>query len=406
MGAAESVPAPTAYRVTSVDARGPCAHAISFPDAASARAGMRAPAEGPLVPWLDFIVSINGRDLRGPDGDDVLEEELANVEGDARAAAAATALAAAGALPQPEPAAPAAPTAPEAPRTAAPVILEVWNVKRGAMRTVQVLVPAGSRLGLQVQSATIPPGGLNNSSFGAEEVAAAGGGVALFAETVMHVIEVDAGSPAASAGLRAGDDYILASLTNGAYEDVEAFGEDVAQSVNEAESAGDRGGGVSGVQLPLYVYRATTDCVRIVRIPVPCGPWRAGPDARPRIGLGLAVACGKAHELPATSLLSDGGAEFDELAPAPPKVPEEQLRQQQALQQLALQQEQAALARQQQAASVAALQAAASASAFQQQQQQQQHLQPLPQPSITQPTFRIVPPPTSQLTPFGTSKVS
>jgi hypothetical protein len=266
-----------------------------------------------------------------------------------------------------------------------------------------VLVPAGSRLGLQVQSATIPPGGLNNSSFGAEEVAAAGGGVALFAETVMHVIEVDPGSPAASAGLRAGDDYILASLTNGAYEDVEAFGEDVAQSVNEAESAGDHGGGVSGVQLPLYVYRATTDCVRIVRIPVPCGPWRAGPDARPRMGLGLAVACGKAHELPAASLLSDGGVEFDEPASAWPKVPEEQQRQQQALQQLAQQQEQAALARQQQAASVAALQAAASASAFQQQQQQQQHLQPLPQPSITQPTFRIVPPPTSQLTPFGTS---
>ena len=304
MGGSASAPARggTGYRIMGVDPDGPCARALSFPDAASARLGraQRELREGALVPWLDFVVSVNGRDLSGPDGDDVLEEELGAAAGAAGPAGGAAAAAG----------------EEEGEEEDTPVILELWNVKRRAQRTVQVVLPRGSRLGLQVQRAAIPPGGLEAGSFGAGSGVEAADGSA-GAEAVLHVTGVEAGSPAASVGLVADDDYLLASLHGGAYEDVDTFGDDVGDALVKCEAAGavagPPGAPAPAVLLPVFVYRASTDSVRVVQLPVRATGWGPGGSRR---GLGIELACGKFHELPAASFRTDGRAEFEVTAAA------------------------------------------------------------------------------------------
>ena len=306
MGSGASVPAQVrggaGYRVMGVEEGGPCARALSFPDAASARRGVRDLREASLVPWLDFVVSVNGRELGGEDGDDVLEEELGGGEGGKGGGGG-------GGGGDDEP---------------TPVILEVWNVKRRALRTVQVSLPrgSGSRLGLHVQRAAIPPGGLEAGSMGGGSGAEAADGSA-GAEAVLHVTGVEPGSPAAAVGLVPDDDYVLASLQGGAYEDVESFGDDVGDALLKFQAAaaagsgsGDggpgagagAGAGVPAVLLPLFVYRTSTDSVRLVQLPVRDAAWGAGGTSR---GLGLELSFGKFHELPAVALTTDGRPEFE-----------------------------------------------------------------------------------------------
>ena len=143
------------------------------------------------------------------------------------------------------------------------------------------------------------------------------------AEAVLHVTAVEPGSPSAAVGLVPGDDYVLASLQGGAYEDVDSFGDDVGDALLKYQAAAAGTGAGAGaasppaVLLPLFVYRTSTDSVRLVQLPVRDAGWGAGGE---RHGLGLELACGKFHELPAASLLTDGRAEFEVQAQGPPAV--------------------------------------------------------------------------------------
>lgn len=233
------------YRVLSVSPDGPAANCTVFPDATSARSELRirSPRVGSLVAWLDILTSINGVSLTA--NDDTLANEIANSKG-------------------------------------GPILLEIYNIKRQASRTVQIDL-LGSAAGLGLAVAWV------------EEVRVLGAG----GETPLHVTEVIADSPAQQAGLQAGVDYVLGSM-EGTYSDVEEFGDDVSVRAAAAENSD----GVA--RLPLYVYRSSTDSVRLVNLLVPAQPW--GPDHRRGVGVGL--ACGQLHELPADAGKSDGIPEF------------------------------------------------------------------------------------------------
>ena len=146
----------------SVQPRSPAAHSIVFPNAEAARDGLRAPLEAPLISYLDFILSVNG-DVLEPDSAWFAEELRENA--------------------------------------GQPVILEVFNYKSGRARTVQVVPQEGwggeGLLGLHVRWDSIVKA----------------------PDAVLHVVDVVAGSPAATAGLSAGDDFVLGA-PEGAFDSV------------------------------------------------------------------------------------------------------------------------------------------------------------------------------------------
>ena len=150
------------FRVLSVQPNSPASDIIVFPSAEAARDGLRAPLHASLISYLDFIVSVNGEALT-EESEWFADEIKANVD--------------------------------------QPVILEIFNYKWGKFRTVQV-VPRSNwggegLLGLHVR-------------FDSMEKAA---------ESVLHVVDVAPGSPAADAGLVAADDFILGSA-EGSFESV------------------------------------------------------------------------------------------------------------------------------------------------------------------------------------------
>ena len=154
------------FRVLSVQPHSPAADTVVFPSADAARDGLRAPLRAALVSYLDFIISVNG-DLLDADSSWFADELKDNV--------------------------------------GKPVILEVFNYKSGKFRTVQV-VPRSDwggegLLGLHVRWDSILKS----------------------ADAVLHVVDVAAGSPAAAAGLTAGDDYVLGA-PEGAFESVRVCG--------------------------------------------------------------------------------------------------------------------------------------------------------------------------------------
>ena len=151
------------FRVLNVQPHSPASDVVVFPSAEAARDGLRSPLHASLVSYLDFIVSVNGEPLGGEDSEFFAEEIRANIN--------------------------------------QPVILEVFNVMNQKLRTLQVVPRTDwggeGLLGLHVKFDVIT---------GA-------------AESVLHVTEVEPGSPAAVAGLTAGDDYILGSA-EGVFENV------------------------------------------------------------------------------------------------------------------------------------------------------------------------------------------
>jgi len=384
MGQSESVPdLKFAFRVLSVD--GPAATALNFPSASSARFGQRDAIVKSLVPWLDFIISINGRDLvsDGPEGDAVLQTELAAVMAEEEKSLTNSG--------QPRP-------------SGIPIILDVWNIKSRVQRTVQIVVPKGKGLGLQVQSYVIPFGLVSNSMGEGSFVASPGG--FLPTETVLHVTNVEIGSPAASSGLLPDDDFILANKNTGGYDDVEGFGEDFTEAMMRFSRADETSNSLPAPSsMSVFVYRTSSDSVRLVSLPVAIEPWK-GEDGRLHYGLGLVLASGKLHELPEYRTKSDGRAEF-EVAPM------------QMNQFLGLNSDQTHsnqfVNEQQQHVSASAPVSTNLQTQYQQQQQQQQHQQqqhqqqqhqqqqqqnhlngPLPAPLLTTTTM-------SKLTPFGTT---
>lgn len=244
MGAAASLEAGeeakqvTGFRVLSVEAGSPAANVLVFPDAAAARAGIRTVVPGTLVAWFDIIVSINGIEL--VEDSDAFADEMARCHG-------------------------------------MDVILEVWNIKTQALRTVQAkLRPAGS-------------GALLGVSVKFEPVCGT--------DACCHVVAVEPGSIAAAAGLVAEDDYLLGEGSGVPLDSVEAFGE----FLYEQSRAG------TGTA-SMYVYRESDDTVRLVTVPLPAGEGEG--ESR----LGLEVAAGHMHLLPRRDRL--GRNAFQALSPA------------------------------------------------------------------------------------------
>jgi len=362
MGQTESVPdLKFAFRVLSVDPNGSCAQALNFPSSASARTGQRDAIIKSLVPWLDFIISINGRDLisDAPEGDTVLQSELAKVMEEEEKILNNNGQ--------------------TARSSGIPIILDVWNVKSRVQRTVQIVVPKGKGLGLQVQSYVIPFGLVSNSMGEGSFVPGPSG--FLPTETVLHVTNVENGSPSATAGLLPDDDFILANQNTGGYDDVEGFGEDFTEAMMRFSRADETSNSLPAPSImSVFVYRASSDSVRLVSLPVSIAPWK-GEDERLHYGLGLVLASGKLHELPESRMKSDGCAEFEVIS-TPIKMS----------QFLSDEQPSQLYPNHLQSSSASFLPPAL----VTQQQQQQQQVGPLPSPSLTYNTV-------SKLTPFGTT---
>ena len=141
------------FRVLSVAPGSPAANVVLFPDAHTARDGLREAISSSVVAYLDVIVSVNGEPV---DDEDVnfLTSQLQPGE---------------------------------------PAILELYNQKHRRVRTVQI-VPVeggeggGGRTGMTVLYDVIDP---------------------VLSESPLHVVEVAVGSPAALAGILPQDDFVL-----------------------------------------------------------------------------------------------------------------------------------------------------------------------------------------------------
>ena len=146
-----------------VQPNSPSSDVIVFPSADAARDGLRSPLHSALTSYLDFIISVNGDVLTAEDTEYFAEEVRSNA--------------------------------------GQPVILEVYNIKCQKLRTLQV-VPRDDwggegLLGLHVKWDAIDG----------------------CAESALHVADVAPSSPAAIAGLVAGDDFILGGV-DGVFENV------------------------------------------------------------------------------------------------------------------------------------------------------------------------------------------
>jgi hypothetical protein len=150
-------------------------------------------------------------------------------------------------------------------------------------------------------------------------------------ETVLHVTNVENGSPSATAGLLPEDDFILANQNTGGYEDVEGFGEDFTEAMMRFSRADETSNSLPAPSImSIFVYRASSDSVRLVPLPVSIAPWK-GEDERLHYGLGLVLASGKLHELPEHRMKSDGCAEFEVIS-TPMKMMSQFLSDEQSLQ--------------------------------------------------------------------------
>jgi len=210
------------FRVISVEAGSPAARALVFPDRRSAAQGVRTPVEAPLVPYLDVVTSVNGIAL-GEESSrtGVFEREVAG-------------------------------------SVDKPMLLEVYNVKTRRQRLVQ-LTPSRSwggdgLLGLQVHHDAISDD----------------------ADAVLHVMEVESGSPAAQYGFVAGDDYLLGTM-DGPFRTVDEF---IDFCTNAAV----------GETVLLFLLSAAADAVRAVVI-----VWD---DTIAAHGLGVTLASGHIHTMP------------------------------------------------------------------------------------------------------------
>lgn len=210
------------FRVISVEAGSPAARALVFPDRQSAAAGVRAPFEAPLVPYLDVVVSVNGVAL-GEESSrtGVFEREVAG-------------------------------------SVDKPMLLEVYNVKTRRQRLVQ-MTPSRAwggdgLLGLQV----------HHDALGDD------------ADAVLHVMEVEAGSPAAQYGFVANDDYLLGTM-DGPFKSVDEF-------VDFCTNA------TVGETVLLFLLSTASDAVRAVVI-----VWDETLTAH---GLGVTLASGHIHTMP------------------------------------------------------------------------------------------------------------
>ncbi len=100
---------------------------------------------------------------------------------------------------------------------------------------------------------------------------------------VLHIVEVLPRSPAASAGLVGGDEYILGAI-DALFETPEDFAGYIAYK--------------TGSEVVFYIYNATRDSVRQVPLTIPQGGWEGG-----RPGIGVSVAAGQLHSLPEVTTL-------------------------------------------------------------------------------------------------------
>lgn len=251
------------FRVLAVEARSPAANITVFPDPISARAGFRSAQPGQLIVYLDIITSVNGILL---DADameaDVLKHEASNNVGK-------------------------------------PILLEVYNIKLNRYRTVQ-LTPSASwggdgLLGVQVRWD-----------------AALDLDAAVPADAVLHVVGVEAGSPAEAAGLVAERDFILGTVGSN-FATVDAFADFLA-GCGGGEAA------AAAVDVQIYVLRVDTDSVHIATLRVSDEPW----GAQHQTGIGFELACGHVHDMPlrgslgrnAFALRAEAGAPAAASAPA------------------------------------------------------------------------------------------
>lgn len=299
MGSGLSRPYNAGFRILNVLSTGAAANTLVFPDPSSARSpSRRNPRVSALVPWLDFIVSINGYNLN----------ETENCE-----SAFATEIM----------------TTLKDNDHGNTVILEVFNIKRNAVRTVQITLPQPLKEGVLKEGDVSPSSPSSSSStsspssssnipkviatdtttevttdyipvsassspppiLGAvitwEPIPDLGdyGSGYEYIEIPLHVTEIEPDSPAEHAGLIVNEDYLLGctieNITYG-FEDNESFGNAVYDS--------------RGQDLLLYVYCLTNDTVRIVNLPIP----ETGK------GVGIGLSSGSFHQLPLFTRETDG----------------------------------------------------------------------------------------------------
>ena len=216
------------YRILSVEPNSPAAAITVFPDPLAARTGFRTAVVGQLIVYLDVITSVNGilLDADAVEADVLTNEVTSNV--------------------------------------GKPIILEVYNIKSSRFRTVQV-TPSASWGGEGLMGVQVRWDALEDAS--------------VPADSVLHVVGVEAGSPAEKAGLVAERDYILGSVRTN-FNTIEGFTDYLSAMPDE--------------DVQLYVLRVDTDSVHIVSVRISDDPW--GPERQTGIGLELAV--GHVHEMP------------------------------------------------------------------------------------------------------------
>lgn len=252
MGNAASASIPHGARVMHVEPTGPAASAIVFPDGNSVKKnGITAPFTAPLVEYFDVITEVNGRPLFHEPGNDSVDPTVIFDE--------------------------------EAKKCLNKgMLLTVYNYKTPDLpRTVQICPSyewgGEGLLGLRVR--------LENEE-----------DIALSENGILHVVDVAENSIADLVGIVPMDDYIIGSVES-SFESLRDFGAWIEEKVEDAkayiEFGHDDAAGAIGI---LYVYKASTDTVRQIRLPILS-------LADSHNNLGLSVAVGGIHRLPESATL-------------------------------------------------------------------------------------------------------
>lgn len=227
------------FRIIGIAEDGPGAQTKVFPGPTNT---LTEPIISPLVSWFDFLVSMNGLPLSGPD---VLQSEVqSNVD--------------------------------------KPCLIEIYSSKTGTLRSASITPSRGwsggsdSLLGLHVRYEPSLPS-YPSSSPEAEDRA-------------FHVVAVEEGSPAEFACFSPGDDWIVGGL-DGPFRSMEQLGEYLQKGSESSSEAS-----VAGSAL-LFVLRQSTDTVRRVTLRGMHTPWRNS-KGKEQTGAGLELAEGALHPLP------------------------------------------------------------------------------------------------------------